>query len=217
MVASRADLTPTSYAILGQLALRPWGVYEMARNVGRTLHWFWPRAESVLYAEVKRLSRLGFAVVTREPGARGRPRAVYSISEAGRLALADWLATGSAGSSLHSEPLLRVHLAPYGTKEELLAALAVARDEAEALLRQALVIGQEFVDGRHQFQEQVHVRAILFDALWSDGLSRYEWASRSMERVRTWPDIDGDKAVRDEAVALIGDRLRERSVDMNGP
>jgi hypothetical protein len=97
------------------------------------------------------------------------------------------------------------------------AALALARDEAAALIRQALVIGAEFVEGRHQFQAQIHVRAILFDALWSDGLTRYLWACRSLERVETWPDIDGDPGAHDAAVVLIRERLRDApSLDGDG-
>ena len=91
------ELTVTSYALLGQLALRPWSVYEMTKNVGRTLHWFWPRAESVLYAEVKRLVTRGLAEASPEPGARGRDRVVYAISDDGRAALQHWLAQPPTG------------------------------------------------------------------------------------------------------------------------
>ena len=79
----REDLTSTSFALLGQLALRPWSGYEMTRNVTRTLHWFWPRAESVLYDEVKRLATIGLAETREAPGRRGRPMSVYSITPAG--------------------------------------------------------------------------------------------------------------------------------------
>ena len=47
----------------------------------------------------------------------------------------------SVGFSLRSEPLLRVHLAPFGTVDDVSNVVARARDEAEVLLRQALVIG----------------------------------------------------------------------------
>lgn len=181
----------TSFALLGQLALRPWSVYEMTKNVGRTLHWFWPRAESVLYTEVKRLEARGLAAATSEPGARGRRRAVYSITAEGRAALARWLADAPGGGfSLHAEPLVRVHLAPYGTTEDLVRSLTAARDEAEGLLRQAAMIATEFMEGRHQFQDQVHIRALLFDYLWNYGLTTYLWAERSLAQVAKWPAAD---------------------------
>jgi PadR family transcriptional regulator AphA len=45
------ELTTTSYAILGLLAIKPWSTYELAAQMRRNLHYFWPRAESNLYAE----------------------------------------------------------------------------------------------------------------------------------------------------------------------
>jgi DNA-binding PadR family transcriptional regulator len=83
---TRTDATTTRCAILGQLALRDWSSYELARSTGRTLHWFWPRAESVIYAEARRLEAAGLAASRTEPAADGsrRTRTVYSITDAGR-------------------------------------------------------------------------------------------------------------------------------------
>lgn len=201
--------TITSYALLGQLALRPWSVYEMTKNVARTLHWFWPRAESAIYAEMKRLADLGFARSRKEPGRRGRDQTIYAITPAGRRALKAWLATEPAAFSLHFEAMLRVHLSPYGSKEDLLEALTAARDEAGSLIRTALVVGAEFAEGRHQFQSQVHVRAILFDFLWTFGVSMYLWAERWTDEVGSWRDIEGSERARKEGVALIARSLTE--------
>jgi PadR family transcriptional regulator AphA len=202
------ELTVTSYALLGQLALRPWSVYEMTKNVGRTLHWFWPRAESVLYAEVKRLVARGLVVGRTEPGARGRDRAVYSLTAAGQAALAQWMAAApSSGFSLHAEPLLRVHLAPYGTVDDLVRALTAARDQAEGLLRQAAGIAVEFLEGRHQFQHQVHVRALLFDYLWNYGLTTFLWAERSLDQVASWDGMEWTDTRAQAGLAVIAGNL----------
>jgi PadR family transcriptional regulator, regulatory protein AphA len=203
------SLSPTSYALLGQLALRPWDVYEMTKNIGRTLHWFWPRAESVIYAEMKSLRELGLARAKPGPGRRGRPRTTYSITAKGRRALAAWLRTDPGTFSLHFEALLRVHLAPYGSPEDLVGALTAARDEAEQLLRQAIVIGTEFAEERHQFQDQIHVRAILFDFLWRFGLSMFIWADHWIQRVATWPNMEITAPAQSEALALIRGHLAE--------
>jgi DNA-binding PadR family transcriptional regulator len=196
-MTTEENLSVTSYALLGQLALRPWSMYEMTKNVGRTLHWFWPRAESVLYAEAKRLATLGLAETASAPGERGQPQTIYSLSPSGRDALARWLAQPAEGFAYHSEPVLRVHLAPYGTKDDLLAALGRAKADADDLLRQAAMIGAEFAAGRHQFQLQVHIRAILFDYLFRFGMTMHTWAAEWQERVAAWPDIDGSDAARE--------------------
>ena len=56
---SRCDMpsfpTTTSYAVLGLLSVRSWTTYELAKQVQRSLNWFWPRAERKLYDEPKQL------------------------------------------------------------------------------------------------------------------------------------------------------------------
>jgi hypothetical protein len=64
-------------------------------------------------------------------------------------------------------------------------------------------VGTEFAEGRHQFQDQVHIRAVLFDVLWSSGMSRYLSAERCLATVERWPDIDGSPAVKRDAVKMI--------------
>src|SRR3954463_15746262 len=93
-MAKPATTTPptstTAQAVLGLLALQPWTTYELAKQVQRSLGWFWPRAERKLYDEPKRLVAAGLATSEKEMiGAR--PRTVYSITDAGRTALREWL------------------------------------------------------------------------------------------------------------------------------
>ena len=61
---SSRQLTTTSYAILGLLAVKPWATYDLAKQLQRSLHFFWPRAESNLYAEPKRLVEAGLHIPT---------------------------------------------------------------------------------------------------------------------------------------------------------
>ena len=69
----------TSHAILGLLSLRSWTTYELAKQVQRSLGWFWPRAERKLYDEPKRLVAAGLATSEQEmTGAR--PRTVYAVT-----------------------------------------------------------------------------------------------------------------------------------------
>jgi PadR family transcriptional regulator, regulatory protein AphA len=48
------------------LALRPWSAYELTRQMRRSLDYCWPKAESVLHGEPKRLVQLGLAAARRE-------------------------------------------------------------------------------------------------------------------------------------------------------
>jgi DNA-binding PadR family transcriptional regulator len=197
-----SDAASTRYAILGHLALREWSAYELARSLRRTLHWFWPRAESLIYAEVKKLEREGLADVREEPAADGsaRRRSVYRITGAGRRALATWLSTPSETFALYIEPLLRLHLMRFGTREDIVAAMTTLRDTADLLLADAEAVATEFSEGRHVLQDEAHVRGLLFDALYSLGIALEGSAARALAEIARWPDLDGDAAAKARGV-----------------
>ena len=116
------ELTTTSYAILGLLALQPWTTYELAKQMEVSLHNFWPRAERKLYEEPKKLVEHGLALVTREMVGRRR-RSLYQITPEGRRALREWLGERGDMPVLEFEALVKVFFAEQGTKEQLLATL----------------------------------------------------------------------------------------------
>lgn len=84
-------LTPTSYVVLGTIALRgPSTPYDLKRAVGHSIGYFWPFPHAQLYSEPKRLANLGLLTVTSENG--GRRRQVYHLTDTGRTTLRAWLA-----------------------------------------------------------------------------------------------------------------------------
>ncbi len=113
-----AELTTTSYAILGLLALRDQTTYELAKQMQRTVGYVWPRAERKLYDEPKRLAEAGYARAAKDMVGR-RPRTTYSITPAGREALSRWLGTDVAPPALEFEGMLRVLFADQGTIGQL--------------------------------------------------------------------------------------------------
>ena len=123
-------LTPTSYAILGLLAVKPWTTYELAQQMDRALGRFWPRAESKLYEEPKKLVAHGLARASSETIGK-RPRTVYTITAKGRRALAKWVPTPGEGPVLEFEQLIKVFFAEHATKADLLATLAGVREWSE--------------------------------------------------------------------------------------
>ena len=189
---STPKLTETSYTILGHLALRPWNAYDLSRSVNRSVRWFWSRAESRIYAEAARLVTSGLARAHRTT-VGARPRTTYAITAKGRKALAAWLGTptaGPAGFALHFEPLLRVHLARAGTRQDLLRALDDASSLADTIHQQGREVATEFVQGQHLLQEEAHIRALVFDFLWSLADEIDRWAERTRAEVEHWTDLD---------------------------
>jgi PadR family transcriptional regulator, regulatory protein AphA len=69
------------------------------------LYHVWPRAESNIYAEPKRLVEAGLATAETQSVGR-RARTLYTIAPEGRRALEHWLGTESAPSRFESETLV---------------------------------------------------------------------------------------------------------------
>jgi DNA-binding PadR family transcriptional regulator len=202
-----APLTSTSFAILGLLAIRPWTTYELAKQMDRAMGAFWPRAESKLYEEPKKLVAHGLATATEERVGR-RPRTVYAITPKGRRAMAAWLPEPAAGPVVEFEGLLKVFFAEHGTKDDLLNAIATAGEWVDRRYREGEGISRGYLDGEGPYPERlpwlILTGAFLQEI--TDAVDRWsEWARRTVE---AWPE-DVRQAepdlVRLEEMARAGD------------
>jgi DNA-binding PadR family transcriptional regulator len=188
---SHHTLTTTSYAVLAQLALRPWSTYELARQRIRYFRYVWPRAESAIYREVKRLAAMGLIEAERQYVGK-RPRTVYSISEAGRHVLREWLATPVSPFAMDFEGMIRLFIAPLGTKEQIVATLQQVSSDAQEMLRFGGEVKQEFLEGRAVLQDQVYIRALAVDFFVSLLSTVDSWAERTLAEIEGWEDLSPD-------------------------
>jgi DNA-binding PadR family transcriptional regulator len=195
----------TANAILGLLALRPsWTTWELRNQLRRNMRFFWPRAESRILAELKRLANDGLAEAQREMVGR-RPRTTYKITRQGRSELRDWLATPPRATTLESEPLLRVLLGQLGTRDQLAKAIDQVETDANTLIEIAHTVADEYLAGTAPFQDHVDHRAFVFDYLATHADGMRSWAERTRKVVAGWPDMN-DIERRDQALALIEKR-----------
>jgi DNA-binding PadR family transcriptional regulator len=184
---STADLTTTSYAILGMLAIRPWTTYELAQQMERSLKHFWPRAQSRIYEEPKRLVAEGLAKATREQVGR-RPRTVYAISAKGRRALRAWLAEPGSGPSVEFEALLKVFFAEHGRKQDVLVNIAAVRQWAERQSAENVAFARLYRDTGGRFPERL-AAIFLTGKFMTDLADMLEsWADWASGVVADWPD-----------------------------
>jgi PadR family transcriptional regulator AphA len=199
------ELTTTSYAILGLLAIQPWSTYELADQMRRNLHYFWPRAESNLYAEPKRLVDEGFAKARPDPVGRRR-RTVYSITPKGRRALERWIGEPAGESRLESETLVKAMFAPHGSKEDLLGHLRRLLDELEAKQQQLRAIFQEYLAGEDPFPERLHVNVLCYRLIWDYTRTAASWATWALDAVDRWPGVTAP-ADRPELMKVLEEAL----------
>ncbi len=180
--------TTTSYALLGLLGLRDWTTYELARQVQRSLHWFWPRAERKLYDEPKRLVADGLATATS--GSTGkRPRTVYGITDAGRSELARWLDEPSAGRANEFEALVKVFFADAGTLDQLRTTLD--RIVAESTQRVTdLADNLDVGLASPAFPVRMHLNVLVVRLQVEQELTVLRWARWARAQVETWPSVD---------------------------
>jgi DNA-binding PadR family transcriptional regulator len=191
------NLTPTSYAILGLLAVRPYSTYEIATQVERTIRRFWPRARSKLYEEPKKLVAAGLAVAAKDAHGR-RPRTVYSITPAGRDALAAWLATDSAEPSLESEHILKIFYGDSGTTANLRDTLNGLRAWAAAVAEHNVAMGTFLLDRKPPYPDRLAL-LVLTGRFLDDYVEMVDrWAIWALGMIEPWPD-DPRRAVPDRA------------------
>lgn len=193
-----STLTTTSFAILGLLAVQPWSTYELTRQMDRSLGRIWPRAQSKLYEEPKKLVELGLAAASTEAVGR-RPRTVYAITPAGRRALADWLATPGTGPVLEFEQLLKIFFAEGGSRADALGTLAAVRAWAVERNEDNLVAAREYGSGEGPFQHRAAQNVLVGAFLVEFYRMVAEWADWAAGQVEGWP-ADPRRAVLDPAL-----------------
>jgi hypothetical protein len=97
-----------------------------------------------------------------------------------------------------------VFLARSGSREDLLAALDQVQDDTEGLLRFGAVAQKAYLECRAPFQEQeVHVRAFVFDFMIDFAMTVLRWVERTRAEVDTWSDLTPE-GKSDRALAIIG-------------
>jgi DNA-binding PadR family transcriptional regulator len=199
-VSTSSELTPTSYALLGLLAVKPWTTYELAQQMDRTLSRFWPRARSKLYEEPKKLVARGLARATDDAVGR-RSRTIYTITPKGRRALGRWVAEPGEGPVLEFEQLMKVFFGDAGTTEDVRRHLAAARDWAHERTLVNVDVGRSYLTDAAPFPERAAVNMVVGRFL-DDFLETIDrWASWATEITETWPERPADATVDRAALA----------------
>src|SRR5262245_17421444 len=171
----------TSYAILGLLALRPWTTYELAKQVQRSLRWFWPRAERKLYDEPKQLVADGLATARAEATGK-RPRTVYDITDEGRAELVRWLAGEPAERTLEFEGMVRVFFSDGGSLDQLRTTLHRIEADAEQRIEALAAMAGE----PSTFPERLHIAALCLRFSLDQEQAVLAWARWALAQVEQW-------------------------------
>jgi PadR family transcriptional regulator AphA len=181
------SLSTTTYGVLGLLAVRPYSTYELAKAMGLSVGRVWPRTQSKLFEEPKKLVQHGYATAREERVGR-RPRTVYTITRSGRQALASWLAEPGDGPVVEFEGLVKLLFAEHGTRADALATIARAREWAVQMNADSITAGEKFAEREGRFEER-RATTLLMGAFLTDFYALVaQWADWAGAEVSSWPD-----------------------------
>jgi PadR family transcriptional regulator, regulatory protein AphA len=209
-----AKPSTSTYALLGLLGIQSWTSYELTQQARRSLRWAWPRSEAHLYAEQKRLVRLGWARSKAERiGRRSRTR--YEITPKGRKALRDWLATEPSAVRFEIEGVLRLLFAEHGSLDDLRRSLEVTAREARSALDDGLAQLREYLETGGPFPERLNLIA-LSSAWFTDSLALLEdFCLHTARAISGWEDASGpeDLTKARREISDVFERHSQSSVD----
>jgi DNA-binding PadR family transcriptional regulator len=198
-------MTTTSYAILGLLAVKPWTTHELVLQVDKSMRRMWPRAQSKLYEEPKKLVAHGYARATDDSVGRRR-RTRYTITAKGRRALAAWLRVPGEGPVLEFEQLLKISFADSGRKADVVANLEAARAWVLEQNDENLATARAYSAGRGAFPERAalnQLSGLFLTQLYAMVAGWVVWAENI---VKDWPD--------DVCEAPFNTRVAEEGVEL---
>jgi len=172
------DQTAVTPVLLGMLSLGPRSGYDIKAIVDRSTRFFWAASYGQIYPELSRLEREG--LVESEDASNGaRRRRVYSLTDAGREALADWLLGRTVTIELRDESLLRLFFADALPREQALMLLEGRRRGHEEYLAVVLRAIDERPGEDPPFVDLVLRWGVAFNE-WGA-----QWCSEQLERLST--------------------------------
>jgi len=180
--ADHVDLPATARAVLGILSFgEEMTGYDVKRWADQSLAYFyWAPSHSQIYAELRRLEKLGLATSRIQNTHEAKSRRLYAITAAGMAAMAAWSDAPVLEPVILKNPLvMRLWAAHNGDRSRLLDLFAAHRDDARTRAERAAAHGRRAAE----------VESWRFAALssewsarfWAEEADRIEWMRQRLE------------------------------------
>ncbi len=164
-------LTTTEAAVLALLAIEgERSGYDLLKLVGKAIGYVWAPARSQLYSVLPRLARAGL-VEARHVRQKHRPdKQLYSLTRAGRDALAGWHETVEPGAA--ESFFLKLFVGGLTSRDVLIEHVEQFTRDAEARLAELRAIEPTNTrrghDEFHYFLLRLGIERRLLDVRWAD-------------------------------------------------
>ncbi|WP_461471869.1 PadR family transcriptional regulator [Microbacterium sp. HJ5] len=196
------ELTTTAYLTLGLLASRDWSAYQLAEQLGRGVDKLWPRADRQRYNTLKRLLVDGLVTSRVEQSGR-RGRTVYSITDAGRGVLAEWLTAEASPPALEFEGMIRVLISDQGTIDDLRRNLETMRDQAVTHRALFARYADYISETGGTFPERRHLFALSNTFMIGHYDHIIAWVDWALGEIAHWPDPMSPAADQEQVRSML--------------
>ncbi len=143
--------------ILGLLSHEELTGYEIKKRMDGALSYFWGASYGSIYPPLAQLEKDGLAVKHSEDDTRTRMR--YSITDAGRAHLREWLAVPVQKDEIRYETLLKLFFGNEGGRAQAAEHIRAFREKTEADL--ARLREAEKVLTAHLDEDETHLYYLL--------------------------------------------------------
>lgn len=209
-------LSPTSFAMLGLLARKPQSAYELNTIMQTSLiRVFWPRAESHVYSEPKKLLLHNFVTDHKEQ-VSGRNRTVYTITELGRDSLRTWLRSEENPElRMQSELMLKLILADGGTVTNASETIEQSSQASQKDLREAVAGVRLVLSDTTDRSEGMPYNGIAVNLMADMLIARLKWSEFATQWISKTSDGSGSNDRRELGRAAYAEALlkMERALD----
>jgi DNA-binding PadR family transcriptional regulator len=194
-------LSPTSYALLGLLARKPWSAYELNAHMQYSvLNAFWPRAASGVYTEPKKLVANKLARA-KEEERNGRTRTVYTITAAGRKELSNWLASPTESwVSMSFEAMLKFLYSESGDLQTLNDTIDSIEEAALNQARAVLQGVKPIVESAAEDSAGMPYNGMALNFLADVTQAQVNWAREVRVALKKFEDTSPGDAAREEGI-----------------
>lgn len=174
------------HAILGFLSFMPLSGYDLKKAFDNSVQHFWPANQSQIYRTLAQMDEEGFIekeVIEREERLDMK---IYSITEAGRVELHQWLSTALPDPDDREPFLIQVYFGGMLKDAELLALFEKKLQAIEEKLAVYRTVSEMIrTSPKPNFDERTIFLSILtLEAGYKNNQAIAEWLRSAMERIQ---------------------------------
>ncbi|WP_284500401.1 PadR family transcriptional regulator [Microbulbifer litoralis] len=142
------------YAVLTLLDIEPGSGYDLKRRFERSVSHFWSASHQQMYRELHKLHDEGLLDCTEQAQAGKPDKKIYSLTDSGRAALADWVRRPAPAQKIREPFLIQLFAGHHLENDQARALVRKQLDEHRALLASYVEQNERVLNSDPALQER---------------------------------------------------------------